>query len=94
MKALTSTIALALALALSSPALAASEKSKGAGGPKAAAADTYKAPAQKSKKAMKGMTSERRAGVVSDVPRNRPECKKVGGSWDDQTNTCNEKKKM
>jgi hypothetical protein len=43
---------------------------------------------------MKGMTSERRAGVVSDVPRNRPECKKVGGSWDDQTNTCNEKKKM
>ena len=30
--------------------------------------------------------------LASDFPRNRIECKKVGGSWSDQTNTCNEKK--
>lgn len=32
--------------------------------------------------------------VVSDIPLNKPDCKKAGGSWSGQTNTCNQKSKM
>jgi hypothetical protein len=80
MKVLTTSLVLVLAVAFGSPVLAASDP---------VTAETYKAPTHK--KAMKGMSE---SGIVSDIPRNRPECKKVGGTWDDQTNTCNEKKKM
>jgi hypothetical protein len=41
--------------------------------------------------------SEKSAAIgklASDFPRNRMQCKKVSGSWSDQTNTCNEKGKM
>jgi hypothetical protein len=90
MKVLTTSLVLVLAVAFGSPVLAASDPVK-AGHHKStlATAETYKAPTHK--KAMKGMSE---SGIVSDIPRNRPECKKVGGTWDDQTNTCNEKKKM
>jgi hypothetical protein len=33
-------------------------------------------------------------GNVSDIPMNQPECKKAGGSWSDQTLTCNRKGKL
>ena len=33
-------------------------------------------------------------GNVSDIPMNQPECKKAGGSWNDQTLTCNRKGKL
>jgi hypothetical protein len=33
-------------------------------------------------------------GPVSDIPMNQPECKKAGGTWSDQTLTCNRKGKL
>jgi hypothetical protein len=33
-------------------------------------------------------------GNVSDIPMNQPECKKAGGTWNDQTLTCNRKGKL
>ena len=33
-------------------------------------------------------------GNVSDIPMNQPECKKAGGTWSDQTLTCNRKGKL
>jgi hypothetical protein len=33
-------------------------------------------------------------GPVSDIPMNQPECKKAGGTWNDQTLTCNRKGKL
>jgi hypothetical protein len=33
-------------------------------------------------------------GPVSDIPMDQPGCKKAGGSWNDQTLTCNRKGKI
>ena len=33
-------------------------------------------------------------GPVSDIPMDQPGCKKAGGTWNDQTLTCNRKGKI
>jgi hypothetical protein len=33
-------------------------------------------------------------GNVSDIPMDQPGCKKAGGTWNDQTLTCNRKGKL
>jgi hypothetical protein len=35
-----------------------------------------------------GSKSAAAGSVTSDIPRDKTECKKAGGTWDDQTITC------
>ena len=85
MKSLVSVAAMALMVAFAAPSFAATQHSKMLGHHQAQASKTLKnSPNSQSAS----------NGPVSDIPRDRIQCKQVGGSWSDQTNTCNEKSKM
>lgn len=89
MKYLVSVAAIALMTASAAPSFAATQHSKLLG--------NHRHQAQASQTLNKGAKSNSRSasnGPVSDVPRDRIQCKQVGGSWSEQTNTCNEKSKM
>jgi hypothetical protein len=43
---------------------------------------------------IQGNSKSAAQGNVSDIPMNQPECKKAGGTWSDQTLTCNRKGKL
>jgi hypothetical protein len=80
MKIFTSLLlTLALAVSFASPSMAKAQMSKGL---------------QSQTKPIQSNSKSAAQGTVSDIPMNRPECKKAGGTWNDQTLTCNRKGKL
>jgi hypothetical protein len=69
-----------LAVSFGSPMLAKEQMSKGL------QSQTKPLAQSKSKSAAQG--------PVSDIPTDQPGCKKAGGTWNDQTLTCNRKGKL
>jgi hypothetical protein len=68
-------------------------------------AESFAAPSIAKEQMSKGLQSQTKPlaqgnlksaaqGPVSDIPMDQPGCKKAGGSWNDQTLTCNRKGKL
>jgi hypothetical protein len=83
-----SLLTLALAVSFSSPLMAKSQS------PSMTQSHVSKGLQSQKTMPIQGNSKSAAQGPVSDRPMNQPECKKAGGTWNDQTLTCNRKGKL
>jgi hypothetical protein len=89
MKRFTSLLlTLALAISFAQPLMAKSQS------PSMSKGHISKGLEYQTKQPIQSNSKSAATGPVSDIPMNQPECKKAGGSWNDQTLTCNRKGKL
>jgi hypothetical protein len=78
-------LALALTISFGQPLMAKSQS------PSMTKGQVSKGIQSQTKPLVQSNSKSAAQGNVSDIPMNQPECKKAGGTWNDQTLTCNRK---
>jgi hypothetical protein len=81
-------LTLTLAVSLASPLMAKGQS------PSMAKGQTSKGIQSQTTPPIQSKSKSAAQGNVSDIPMNQPECRKAGGTWSDQTLTCNRKGKL